>query len=685
MITNVLLWLLLLSALGVAALLLLRRNYLAATCLFSAGLLLLAALSWVETRVLAQPGDLLAWYRLMLPLEMGLIFCFYYYTKTIFRDNSEIHKGPGFWISVLLALGLFGYGVSLPSELLIFSPDFADEGIIYLTNSGFGVYLVLMLYLVFGLVQLERTLAGLHQLQRWSIKLEVIASGLLLVSFALYFSHSLLYRSLNLNYLGGRSALLLIAVGLFCYARLAHGTSTRLSLSRGIAHRSFVLLIVGGYLIVLGLVGEGLRYLNVANATLIFYGLLLLGSLGLALLFLSERLRRKIKVILHKNFYQSKYDYRDQWQNFAARVASATTLKEMQTALLDLFSDTLACKGAALYLHDSDSGNYLLAESFNLHRDWQPIPPDDPLLDQMEEDWIVNLAESPAGLSGSRLTQMADGGVFLVVPLFFDEQLEGFLLLGEQINPDEIMTYEEYDLLRMLGQQSITAIQGLRLSEQLSDSRELAAIGKVSTFVLHDLKNQVSGLALLLDNAHNYIDDPEFQQDMLETIGNTVTNMRQLITRLKNLKEKPELNLAPVSLQSIVNQAVESAGANAQVSGEDLDLAADREEIYKVVLNLLVNAVEAGPAGAPIEISYGEDQDGAWLCVSDRGCGMSREFIDQQLFKPFTTTKKHGFGIGLYQCKQIIEAHGGDIAVSSEVGQGTTFTLRLTVAEEESE
>jgi putative PEP-CTERM system histidine kinase len=683
--TQFLLWLNLICAVPVAVLILRRRTYPAATLLFSGALLLLAGLCWVELQLLQQPTRLLFWQKYVLLLELGTVFCFYYYTKTVFRDNSEIYKGPGFWISLLLALALTIYVAGLSTDALIFSPDFAEERILYLTKAGFAVYLLLMLYLVFGLVQLERTLAGLHQLQRWATKLEVIASGLLLVSFALYFSHSLLYRSIDLNYLGWRSLLLIVAVLLFAYARLVHDSSSRLALSRGIAHRSFVLLIVGGYLIILGLVGEGLRYLNVANASVIFYGLLIVGSLALALIFLSERLRRKLKVLLHKNFYQSKYDYREQWQKFAAKVSYGTDLAVIQTSLLDLFSDTLACKGAALYLFDSESASYKPAASFNLRRDWRPFADTDPLIQELRQrDWIINLTEDNPELQGSLIGANTDVNLFLVVPLFFDESLEGFILLGEQINPDEILTYEDYDLLRMLARQTIATIQGLRLAEQLTASRELAAIGKVSTFVLHDLKNQVSGLALMLDNAADHIEDPEFQQDMLETVGNTVTNMRKLMLRLKNLKDKPELVMSRVSLAKIATEAAKTAGGQIEITGKDVQVGVDEEEIYKVILNLLVNAAEASAAGATVCLDYGCSNGSAWVRVRDQGCGMSAEFIEEKLFQPFATTKKHGFGIGLHQCRQIAEAHGGKIDVESREGEGSSFTLTLPLAEGES-
>lgn len=675
--TDVLLWANIIACPLGALVLLWRRSYLLATLLLVAALCLLAGLNYVELLSLQQSELILKWRVSAIVLEAVSVFCLYFYTKTVFRDNSEIYKGWGFWLSVVIALALLVFIPTQAIDSLIFSPDFADEQIIYLTKTGFAVYLLLMVYLVFGLVQLERTLAGLHQLQRWGVKLEVIGSGLLLAAYAFYFSQSLLYRSLNMNYLGLRSCAVLLAVVLLCYARLQRQHAARLALSRGIAHRSFVLLIVGGYLILLGAVGEGLRYLNLANARLIFYLLLLVSSLGLAVVFLSERLRRKLKVTLHKNFYQSKYDYREFWEKFARNTGEQYSSAGIQTAILDLFCETLAAKWAAFYLYNPDTRVFEQSVAFNVRRDWRPFALEDPLMSALQKkDWVINLRENASDFTDSLLGSFKDIETFLVIPLSFDDELVGFILLGEQIHP-ETLTYEDYDLLRMLAQQSIATVQGLRLSEQLSIARELATVGKISTFVLHDLKNQVSGLSLMLDNAREYISDPDFQQDMLETVESTVNKMKNLIARLKNVKDKPNLVIAKVDMKKLIGEAIETAGGTIEFAGETLELAVDEEEIYKVVLNLLINALEATKNGAPIEIVCEQQEGSAVVRVTDSGCGMSSEFIAEKLFKPFETTKPHGFGIGLYQCRQIVESHGGSISVESTVGQGTTFTLSL--------
>ncbi len=265
----------------------------------------------------------------------------------------------------------------------------------------------------------------------------------------------------------------------------------------------------------------------------------------------------------------------------------------------------------------------------------------------------------------------------LCVPLQYEGDLEGFIMLGEAVSPGEKLTYEDYDLMKVLARQATSVLLSLKLSAQLSTAHEMAAIGKVSTFVIHDLKNHVSNLTLMVDNARDHMDNPEFQRDMIETLDETIGKINTLISRLKNIKEKKELNIVPCDLAEIVRKGAKASGKRHELVHDKPVLACvDAVEIEKIVHNLVLNAYEAGSAKGSVTISVGMGNS-AFFEVADRGCGMSEEFIRNRLFQPFQTTKQKGFGIGLYQCRQIVEAHGGNIEVTSKVGEGTSFKVNL--------
>ena len=103
----------------------------------------------------------------------------------------------------------------------------------------------------------------------------------------------------------------------------------------------------------------------------------------------------------------------------------------------------------------------------------------------------------------------------------------------------------------------------------------------------------------------------------------------------------------------------------------------DPEQMLKVVTNLVLNATEAVAGRGQVRVETNPRDGWTVLAVADNGCGMSAEFINRSLFRPFQTTKKSGLGIGMFQSRMIVEAHGGRIEVESEVGKGTVFRVWL--------
>jgi hypothetical protein len=296
----------------------------------------------------------------------------------------------------------------------------------------------------------------------------------------------------------------------------------------------------------------------------------------------------------------------------------------------------------------------------------------------VERSWVINLREDSPSLLPTQEGYFTENGIQFLVPLFGSEGLEAVLVLGRPVNRNEQYLYEDYDLMKTLARQAASALLNNRLSEQLARSRELEVMGRVSAFIIHDLKNLVYTLSLTVDNGREHIADPEFQNDLLDTLSNTVNRMKVLISRLKNLPEKRSLELEGVNLRRLAADTAAMVPGNAAISvnGADTPAEVDREEIQKVVMNLLVNALEATDGKGPVAVEVGTGSS-PFIRVSDAGCGIPEEFLRSQLFSPFKTTKKKGLGIGLYQCRQIVEAHGGRIDVESTVGKGTAFTVWL--------
>jgi hypothetical protein len=630
-----------------------------------------------------------------------------------FPEGHVLYKTSALFFESLFPLCWLGYGASLPGRaslrefslslrLLLaamlflplwvsflqfdgfyFSPDFALEKILFVEPAGFSLYLVLIVSQIIVLFHLEKALALVTPIARRQILYEVLG-GLLIVSVVtLYQSQSLLYRTIDMNLLPARS--LAIAVGAFMigYARFRREQGIHMQISQQMVFRSTAVLFIILYLVVLGGIGEGLRYLGLHDRRQVFAVIGVLTGAGLLFFLSSEKWRRKLKVLLHKNFYRQKYDYREEWLKFTSTISSAQSFAAMQEAILSAYCETFARTGAVMYLNDAESKCYRRVAGQGLNGSSDQIAADAMLIKGMiGTDWIYNVLDKHDNKLIETNTQLVAKGIFLCVPLRFEDKLEGFIGLGAAVNPSEVLIYEDYDLMRILASQATSALLSINLSNQLCCAQEMAAIGKVSTFIMHDLKNHVTNLSLVLSNARDYIGDPDFQSEMLENLSGTLIKMKNLILRLQKIGDKTELSMSHCDLLDVARRGTAVAGLPAEiVRGVPVPVYIDREEIEKVVINLLVNAKESGSAVGDLILEVGCDEQ-AYFKVADKGCGMSADFIRENLFKPFKTTKQKGFGIGLYQCRQIVEAHRGRIDVSSVAGEGTTFTICLQKAAE---
>jgi len=670
------------GALGLAFWAMSQREQRSLGSLFLAmGLLLLAGIEGADRVALEIPDLWVSSKGVALALESLLGVAWLLFTLTFARDEPLRNLSPFSIIFLACTLALPLFALVSNYENFYFSPDFADEHILFLSRSAYWFYCGLMSSTVIALYYLERTLLAYPPIERFKVIHEILGVGIILVAMLVYYSHALLHRTIDMNLVPIRSLAMLTGAGLCGYSRFRRGATQGLALSREVASRSAVVLAVGCYLLVLGGAGEGLRYFGVQNQRLFYIGFAVFCGLVLALVLLSEKNRRKLRVFLHKHFYRHKYDYRNEWLLFTSQLSAADDMSKLQNAILESYCGTFGRRGAALYLRDVESGTYLHKASLNLDFPESGFPNGHPLVSYFNEtDRVFNADDKHPSQFDCVKRQFEPFLVQLCVPLQYEGDLEGFILLGESLHPDEKIDFEDYDLMKVLASQATSMLLSLKLSAQLSTAQEMVAIGKVSTFVIHDLKNHASNLTLIVNNARDHMDNPDFQRDMLETLDETIGKINILISRLKNIREKKDLNTRPCDLAEVVRRGAKTSGRNPEVIERAVvNTNIDATEIEKVVHNLVINAYEAGSANDSVKINIGMDEF-AFFEVIDQGNGMSEDFIRNRLFQPFQTTKQKGFGIGLYQCRQIVEAHGGRIEVTSTVGEGTTFKVKLPAA-----
>ncbi len=430
-----------------------------------------------------------------------------------------------------------------------------------------------------------------------------------------------------------------------------------LALSREVVYRSTVVAVLGLYLLAVGVLAWVLNDLGLQQQ--IFWGsiAIFVTALVLAAGLLSEAVRWRIKGFIAANFYRSKYDYRVQWMNLTKRLGSRVSVDELAPELLAAVVETVGTTRGVLYLLDPRDSRYHASVAIGVARPTEPLEP----------------MASPELLLG-------EGS--LSIPLRWRTEVIGYMAIGPERTGRDY-SIEDREFLATVAEQAAGTIVTARLAETLAQSREFEAFHKVTSFVVHDLKNAISSLALLSDNALKNFDDAEFQRDAIKTLSKTVDRMKALLGRLRTAPAAGAQRLEQVDLAAVAAHGLELIGDRGRGSAVVKDLGpagpvtADREALARVAENLGTNALDALASDGVVTVKTYTDGPWAVLSVSDTGCGISEDFLRHALFTPFRSTKKGGWGIGLYQCRAIIEAHRGTIEVASKEGEGTTFWVRL--------
>lgn len=233
-----------------------------------------------------------------------------------------------------------------------------------------------------------------------------------------------------------------------------------------------------------------------------------------------------------------------------------------------------------------------------------------------------------------------------------------------------------------------------RLREHIrreSEARQFQSFFRLSAMLTHDLKNAITGLAMLVSNMERQFHREEFRADAVSSLRDATDKLRSIVSRLSKpadtLSGEYRRALRPVELTALVRRVLEGTAADSfhEVVIDlpaALEAGVDPERIERVVENLIVNALEAmGAQRGLLSISAGRESEGwVFMSVADTGPGMTEEFVRTRLFRPFATTKRTGIGLGLYTCREVVEAHGGRLEVESEQGAGTRFRVVLPSA-----
>ena len=547
---------------------------------------------------------------------------------------------------------------------------------------------------VTGLMLAEQLFRNAADDSRW--KLKPLCLGLACVfAFDFYLmSEAIMFTGRAPDALNARGGVHAVSVPLLLLAS-SRGSDwlSNLRISRVAAFRSTALLLAGAYLLFIAGVGYYVRYFGGDWGAALQIVFSFAALIVLVVLVSSGTMQAKLRVFLGKHFFSYRYDYREEWLKFTALLSSRTAPQEMGGLVIRGLADMVESPGAALWSRSPGESRFVRTAHWNL----SAVQADDVAASDFTAwlqvnaavvDLDVHRAGRHAGADAADRPELpawlADcADAWLMVPLIVGDDLVGFVVLARARTAVDV-DWEVTELLATASRQAASFLAQMRATESLLETRKFDAFNRMSAFVVHDLKNIVTQLSLMLKNAKRLHANPEFQRDMLETVENSLEKMRQLMLQLRE-GEAPAGVQSGVDLVAIARRieavTIERGRRLELQAAEHLMTRGHEDRIERVIGHVVQNALDATDAGGRVWLTLRRASGQAQVEVGDTGSGMSAEFVRNRLFKPFNTTKSTGMGIGAYESLQYVRELGGSISVDSQPDKGTVMTILMPLFE----
>ena len=559
---------------------------------------------------------------------------------------------------------------------------FGLNPLLLLSRSGLVMALI-------GLVLVEQIYRNSTQAARGAVKYLTAGIGGLFAYDLFLYSQAELLRGITMEAWNARGLINALAVPLIALAvRRSPQWSLEIFVSRQAVFFTTTFLGVGAYLLVMSVGGYYVRQIGGdwgrVGQIIFFAG----AAVVLFYLIASAALRRHARVFISKHFYRNKYDYRIEWLRFIGTLSAGQEIDVRRTAL-HAIAQIFSSPAGILFVLDEPGRRFVPVASWPQQLEAQSALPemfgDEDLprfLDRTH--WIIDLQEyrrSPDMYENVTLPRwiLDNPEIRIISPLMQLDRMVGFVTLYSPPPPFEL-TYEDRDLLKTVGAHVATHLAQHEADRKLAESAQFEAYNRLTAFMMHDLKNSVAQLQLVVTNAARHKHNPQFIEDTIETIANTVERMTRLIEQLR--RDSVGSRLSVVQLDELARAAVTRCSDRAPVPALSVEdrarVNADPDRVTAIIEHLIRNAQDASAVEGQIGVELRADGRNAVLTVTDTGSGMTAEFVRERLFRPFDSTKgSKGMGIGAYQVREYVRMIGGQVEVQSSPGTGTRFSITL--------
>jgi putative PEP-CTERM system histidine kinase len=545
-----------------------------------------------------------------------------------------------------------------------------------------------------GLVLLEQIYRNADGAGQRALRPLFMGLGGILVFDLFLYSESSLVHAISAEAWGARGFINVLCLPMLAVAANRNPSwSLDVFVSRQVVFYTTTFTAVGLYL--LGMSAGGYLLARLGGAYGRFFEIVFFGGAILLLLVLasSGTLRSRLRVFLSKHFYRNKYDYRIEWLRFVQTLEGEGEGADPRVSMVRAVARIIGSHAGTLWVCDDDGRKLVPAAQWSdtgeRRAQFAALDAGGDFVSFLgSRQWVLDLVEyrtRPAAYENLPLPESlaAPHDLTLFVPLLHRRKLVGLLGLAAPDEPFQ-MSYEDRDLLKTVGRHLGTNIAQLETDRRLAESRQFEAYNRLTAFLMHDLKNLVAQLSLVVTNAERHKQNPEFIDDAIDTIRHSTDRITRLIEQLHRGEVRSVQRR--VLVREILERALErTAGRRPQATlesgADDAAVRADPERLAMSFEHVVRNAQDATPDDGAVSVRLTRDGDRVRVQVADTGCGMTADFVRTRLFRPFDSTKgSKGMGIGAYQVREYVRDAGGDVTVSSSVGAGTIFSIGLPVA-----
>lgn len=538
------------------------------------------------------------------------------------------------------------------------------------------------------LALLEEWYRKSEETARWQSKPLIFSIAIFSIFDFFIYSEALMFNVINPDYLSARGYIYGALVPLILVSiKRTKNWGMRIFISRDIVLQSSMLIVAGGYLILMSLAGFYIKESGAEWSGILQISFVVIAFAILVIMFFSEGFRQTIKVFITKHFFANQFDYRQEW----LKLINTLHLKESKesgnfylqglTGMIQALNYTHGC---FVKYNSMTDIRQLASKDIDTLSDSEieVIQRCIPYIEQ--EKWIIDLVDfthSPSSYPNLELPPFTQAISFdLIIPVTIEGNVIGLFLLKNTNSKHAKLNWELRDYIAAVTAQIGSYYLFNEASAKLRENAQFDAFNRMSAFVVHDLKNVIAQISLILTNAQKHKSNPEFIDDTFETLEHTQARMNKMLEQLLN-KNQTSSDLETASLVDVIKSVLSKCAYNTPIptlkyTDVTADIMIDKEKLTNVLHHLIDNAQQATEEEGHVTISVMNAQNNIKISITDSGHGMTQEFIDTRLFKPFDTTKGNaGMGIGAYDAKNFMEQVGGTLIVESKPNEGSTFLL----------